>query len=266
MDELVFKSTKGTPVTNSLLVAQKFGKRHADVIRAIRDLISKLPENQCKRNFAQSEGQQIPMPMGGFRSEPIYIMTRDGFTLLVFGFTGKEALQFKVDFIDAFNKMENIMKNNFHQIPQSFSEALQLAAKQAEQIEYQQKQLADQRPAVVFRDSVTNADTHITVRELSKLICQNGIEIGERRLYDWLVENKYLIRHKRWSKSKNKYENDYYEPYQCRVEKGLFFTKETVIGEGNSSFIRPTVYITGIGQIYFIKKFLYYQANNKLNF
>ncbi|MDR1182600.1 MAG: phage antirepressor KilAC domain-containing protein, partial [Bacteroidales bacterium] len=93
----------------------------------------------------------------------------------------------------------------------------------------------------------------------------NGIETGEHRLYDWLVENKYLIRHKRYSKSKQKYETDYYEPYQYWVEKGLFFTKETVIGEGNNSFIRQTVYVTGVGQVYFIKKFLYYMANDKLS-
>jgi phage regulator Rha-like protein len=62
MNELVFKSEKGTPVTTSLLVAQKFGKRHADVIRAIEDVARQTPENECKRNFAlMSEINELPL-------------------------------------------------------------------------------------------------------------------------------------------------------------------------------------------------------------
>jgi anti-repressor protein len=200
------------------------------------------------------------LPQGGAAKAEYYVMTKDGFSFLVMGYTGKAAGKFKEDFIDAFNKMDSIIKNGQHQVPTSFRDALLLAAQQQEQIEAQQKQLEAQRPAVVFRDSVTNADTHITVRELAKLICQNGVEVGERRLYDWLVENKYLIRHERYSQSQQRYVNSYYEPYQCHVNTGLFFTKETVVGEGNSSFIRKTVYITGKGQVYFINKFLMEKA------
>ena len=250
--ELVFKSTKGNTVTSSLLVAQKFGKQHKDVLGAIR----RLAENSADVPKIQQmfyETQQLDF-YG--RLQNVFIMNKDGFSLLVMGFTGKKALQFKVDFIEAFNKMESITKSGAHQIPQSFAEALQLAAKQAEQIEQQQNLLEEQKPAVVFTQSVTNADTHITVRELAKLICQNGVPMGERRLYDWMVENKYLMRHRRWSKSKNRYQNDCYEPYQNWNEKGLFFTKETVIGTGESSFIRPTTYITGAGQYHFINKFI----------
>ena len=248
MNELVFKSAKGTPVTNSLLVAEKFEKEHKDVLESIRNLTA---ENSAAKKFFietqyENRGKMYPM----------FIMNRDGFTLLVMGFTGKDALNFKVEYIEAFNKMESMIKTGGFQIPQTLSEALYLASRQAEQIEEQQKQIEEQRPAVVFRDAVTSTDTHITVRELSKLICQNGVQIGEHRLYEWLVENKYLMRHRRWSNSKNRYENDYYEPYQYWTEKGLFFTKETVIGEGNSSFVRPTTYVTGNGQVHFINKLI----------
>ena len=259
MEELVFKSAKGTPITNSLLVAQKFGKEHRNVLQTVRNMTaenSAVHQMFYETTYYNEQNKQ----------QPLFVMNRDGFTLLVMGFTGSDALQFKVDFINAFNKMENIIKSGAHQIPQTYSEALMIAARQAEQIEQLQKQNEEQRPAVVFRDSVTNADTHITVRELAKLICQNGVEIGEHRLYDYLVENKYLIRQKRWSKSKNKYETDYYEPYQCWIEKGLFFTKETVIGEGNNSFIRRTIYVTGQGQYHFVQKFLYKRENNDLSF
>lgn len=110
MEALVFKGNEGQALTSSLLVAEKFEKRHADVLRAIDDLLIKLPENECKRNFAILETRQIPMPNGGVRDERVMAMTRDGFTLLVMGFTGKKALKFKLEYIEAFNQMEAKLK------------------------------------------------------------------------------------------------------------------------------------------------------------
>lgn len=153
-----------------------------------------------------------------------------------------------------------------YNVPQSFSEALQLAANQAKQIEEQQKLIEQKeeenraiieetKPAVVFTECVKNAPTNILVRDLAKLITQNGYTIGEYRLYDWLVENKYLIRHKRWSKSKNKYLFDY-TPTQRAAEMYLFFVTENAITQGgNPTFIKHTCYVTGKGQVYFLNKF-----------
>jgi Rha family phage regulatory protein len=112
MNELVHKTKKGTPVTTSLRVAQKFGKEHKNVLRAIDDLISQLSEDQRKLNFALTY-MDVKMPIGGgSRRDRYYIMTRDGFTLLVMGFTGEEALTFKLEFIDAFDKMAMSIKND----------------------------------------------------------------------------------------------------------------------------------------------------------
>lgn len=111
MEALVFKGNERQALTSSLLVAEKFEKRHADVLRAIDDLLSKLPENECKRNFAILETRQIPMPNGGVRDERVLAMTRDGFTLLAMGFTGEKALKFKLDYIAAFNQMEKALKD-----------------------------------------------------------------------------------------------------------------------------------------------------------
>ena len=146
------------------------------------------------------------------------------------------------------------LSTNF-QVPQTFADALRLAAKQAEQIEEAKKQLEAQKPAVVFHESVSASNTVITMGDLAKLICQNGIEIGEHRLYSWMVENKFLICRKRWSKSKNRYENDYM-PYQRFVEMGLFFVSENVIQGAQEPFIKHTVKIAGKGQAYFVSKFL----------
>ena len=94
---------QGTPVTTSLRVAEIFKKRHREVLRAIKNL--GCSANFRERNFAPSS-QTIAMPNGGARKQPIYEMTKDGFTFLAMGFTGKEADQFKESYIDAFNWMQ----------------------------------------------------------------------------------------------------------------------------------------------------------------
>lgn len=254
MNELVFKSDKGTPVTNSLLVAEKFGKRHADVIRAIQDMLSQLNENQRERNFALTY-TETEMPNGSFRKDPLYVMTRDGFSLLVMGFTGSKALQFKLDYIDAFNKMEQIIRSGNFNLPQNYSEALRQLAEQVEESERQKQIIEAQKPKVLFADAVTGSNTNILMRDLAKLIQQNGVSIGEVRLYDWMVKNKYLIRKQRWSNKRQSYENDYM-PTQKSAELKVFFVTEQVITVGESSFVKHTVKVTGKGQEYFINKFV----------
>lgn len=90
---------EGQITTTSNQVAEHFGKRHADVIRAIRKLDA--PAEFTERNFALSEFTDSTG-----RVLPAYRITRDGFTLLAMGFTGKEAMQWKVAYLTAFNQME----------------------------------------------------------------------------------------------------------------------------------------------------------------
>lgn len=101
---LVLAVVDGRPTTTSLDVARHFGKRHDDVLRLIRSLLSQLPAEHA-RNFTETFNE-IAGPNGAMRKEPAYHITRDGFTLLAMGFTGKKALQFKLAYIDAFNRME----------------------------------------------------------------------------------------------------------------------------------------------------------------
>ena len=93
------RDANGTVRASSLEVAERFGKRHADVLRAIDDLISQLETTQ--RNFAFSEYRD---PTG--RALRCVTMDRDGFTLLAMGFTGADALKWKLAYIQAFNAME----------------------------------------------------------------------------------------------------------------------------------------------------------------
>ena len=116
MNNLVFKGQNNQALTNSLLVAEKFGKEHSDVLKAIDALCCKMAENQCKGYFADTS-IEIPQPNGGVRHSRIVVMTRDGFTLLAMGFTGEKALKFKLDYINAFNQMEETIKSGGHHVP-----------------------------------------------------------------------------------------------------------------------------------------------------
>lgn len=93
----------GQPLTHSLKIAEHFGKNHKDVLRAIEQLDCSPAFRE--RNFAPTSAS-VPMPNGGHRQIPAYTITRDGFTFLVMGFTGKEAAQWKEAYIEAFNRME----------------------------------------------------------------------------------------------------------------------------------------------------------------
>lgn len=94
-------------VTTSLQVAEYFGKPHKDVLNAIRRIECEYPDLQG-RNFSPSF-YISELHNGGRKERPMYYLTRDGFTLLAMGFTGKKALQFKIAYIEAFNKMEQML-------------------------------------------------------------------------------------------------------------------------------------------------------------
>lgn len=107
MENLVFNGENGHALTNSLLVAEKFGKEHKHVLSSIRELIKGTAENSADLMFVESSYTN-----GQNKEQPMFIMTRDGFTLLAMGFTGKKALQFKLDFINAFNTMERQLRQS----------------------------------------------------------------------------------------------------------------------------------------------------------
>lgn len=132
-------------------------------------------------------------------------------------------------------------------IPQTFAEALQLAADQAKQLESQNKAIEEMKPKAIFADSVSASSTSILIGDLAKIIHQNGCEMGQKRLFKWLRDNKYLI---------SRAGSDYNSPTQTSMDKGLFFIKETDITHSDGHItVNKTVKVTGAGQIYFINKF-----------
>ncbi|MEO5328752.1 MAG: Rha family transcriptional regulator [Magnetococcus sp. THC-1_WYH] len=94
--------TNGRPTARSIDVAEHFEKRHDNVLRDIRAL--EIPDEYRLLNFEETF-VQVETPKGGTRMDPAFDMTRDGFTLLVMGWTGGKAMQFKIAYLEAFNRM-----------------------------------------------------------------------------------------------------------------------------------------------------------------
>lgn len=94
-------------VTTSLRIAEYFSKAHKDVLKSISNL--ETTKDFQERNFSLSFYTR-ELPNGGSKKEPMYYITRDGFTLLAMGFTGKKAMQFKIAYINAFNEMEEMLQ------------------------------------------------------------------------------------------------------------------------------------------------------------
>ncbi len=95
--------SEGRPMAQSTDVAEHFEKQHKNVLRDIREL--EIPEEYRQLNF-EPTFIQVDTPNGGKRMDPAIDMTRDGFTLLVMGWTGTRAMQFKIAYLEAFNRME----------------------------------------------------------------------------------------------------------------------------------------------------------------
>ncbi|HEM3164764.1 TPA: phage antirepressor KilAC domain-containing protein [Streptococcus suis] len=147
---------------------------------------------------------------------------------------GKQVRQYFIQIEKDFNSPEKIM-----------ARALLLADKKVHQLE---AQIEADKPKVLFADAVSASHSSILIGDFAKILRQNGYNIGQNRLFEWLRENGYLIKRKG---------SDWNMPTQKSMELGLFEIKETTIthADGHIS-ISKTVKVTGKGQQYFINKFL----------
>ena len=128
--------------------------------------------------------------------------------------------------------------------------ATNLKEEQRKRIEAEQKIRSD-APKVLFADAVSTSRRSCLIAELAKILQQNGIKIGQNRLFDWLRKNGYLCQ-------KGQYYN---QPSQKSMELGLFEIKQTTINKPDGSvLVSTTTKVTGKGQIYFVDKFLNAQS------
>ena len=126
-----------------------------------------------------------------------------------------------------------------------------------EELEKKDKRIAELTPKGVFADAVSASSQSILVGEMAKLLSQNGIQMGQNRLFSWMRENGYLI--------KDRKRTDYNMPTQKSMELRLFEIKETSIAhsDGHTS-INKTPKVTGIGQVYFVNLFLKTKKSKKV--
>lgn len=154
---------------------------------------------------------------------------------------GRTIRNYFLDLEDAWNTPEQV-----------FARALKMADKAICKLKDANAALLEDnsrmKPKEVFADAVATAKTSILIGELAKILKQNGVNTGEKRLFEWLRNNGYLIRRKG---------TDYNAPTQKSMEMGLFEVKETAITHSDGHVtVNKTTKVTGKGQSYFVNKFL----------
>lgn len=169
-------------VTSSLQVAETFEKNHRDVLRVIDDLEKDV------RNFTQMF-LMTDLPDSYGRNRRAYYMNRDGFTLLAMGFTGKKALGFKMQYIEAFNQMEDELKLGYstknvggYQVPSNYRGALLLAADLQEQVEIM-------KPKATYYDLILQNKDLMSVTQIAKDYGMSANKLNQL-LSSWKIQYK----------------------------------------------------------------------------
>lgn len=203
-------------VVNSRRLAQNYDKEHKNVLRDIRNIIEAVPA--AKLNFELSEYVDSTG-----RKLPEYIIDRQGFSMLVMGFTGEQAKQFTYKYTLAFEEMAK----QIHQIPQTYPEALRLAANLAEEN-------LKLKPKAEMHDRFLSSDSAQTMAVVAK-----SLGTGRDRLFKFLRERKVLM-------GSN-------VPYQPYLDRGYFKVIEKVINMGGEEIIKPQTLVTSKGVDYIAK-------------
>ena len=138
--------------------------------------------------------------------------------------------------------------------PESVIEILEALRDEQEAREGLERKIESQKPKVLFADAVSASEQSILIGQLAKLLRQNGVPMGEKRLFQWMRENGYL----------GKNGNRYNIPTQMSMEMGLFEIKETAVTHSDGRVtVSTTAKVTGKGQVYFVNKFLNKDAEKK---
>ena len=189
------------------------------------------------------------------QNREMYIINESGLYSLILSSKLPKAKQFKhwvtsevlptIRKTGGYVNNEDLFLNTY--LPNADEHTKQLFGATLKELRQLNAKIAADKPKVLFADAVETSKTSILVGDLAKIIKQNGVDIGQKRLFDWLRKNGYLIK---GGSSKNM-------PTQSAMEKGLFEVKETTISTPDGSIrVTKTTKVTGKGQQYFINKFL----------
>ena len=194
--------------------------------------------------FDEDKGVESIDTLGG--KQKMTVINESGLYALVFGSRLKSAQRFK-HWVTS-EVLPAIRKTGSYRAPQG-KELLALAVLEAQKtIEEQSKAIERMKPKVIFANAVETSHTSILIGDLAKLLKQNGVETGQKRLFDWMREKGYLIKRKG---------SDWNMPTQKAMNMKLFEVKESTVNNPDGSVrINRTTKVTGRGQTYFVNKFL----------
>ena len=253
MSDIALFNQNGRILASSRDVAEKFGKSHNHVIRDIENIISKSDcPNLDSEMFVESTYQN-----SRGKTYKCYLMNRDGFSLLAMGFTGKEALQWKLKYIEAFNKMEETLKSGDYLSEeeklklQLFSkDPLEVASAHNRLVELEvNKATAPLIPKAEFHDAVSVAENCINFGKFAASFQNNNkVSFGRNKILDWCRRKDYLC-------SSHNLKN---KPSQQMLDSGYMKYKERTNERNGKTYITYTPLLTGKGQIWLTKKLLEY--------
>lgn len=230
-------------VVSSKQVAESFGKRHDKLLFEIKRMYNKYIVEIGMSKMVDTPlfyEHEYVHPQNNQKYKE-YLMNRDGFSLLVMGFTGEKALEWKIKYIKAFDAMEKQLKMN-SMLPDFTNpvEAAKAWIKQYEEKEQLQKQLEEAKPKADFADAITACKTSIPVGLFAKTIAKQ-LNIGRNRLFEKLREWNLLMT----------LPSEYNKPTQKAIDLGIFEMEEKQRGVDT---FKVKVKVTPKGQIYIYKR------------
>lgn len=194
MNDLVFKGANNLVLTNSLLVAQKFGKRHSDVIRSIEKLLNVEDKSLNAKMRLAFESTSYDDITG--KSNPMYIMNEKGFSILVMGWNGVNALKFKDEFYDAFDNMRRVLTNEQPKqmsINQLVSQERRIAMIE-EKVANMEKERIENTQKLLEAETSTNSVPEIKLRDkVRQLVNQYSAatDIKQQDVWRKIYQNLY---------------------------------------------------------------------------
>ncbi|MGL5949835.1 MAG: phage antirepressor KilAC domain-containing protein [Cetobacterium sp.] len=235
------ENMNGTLVTTSNRVAEELGVNHRDLLEKIDGYINKFRCAETSAGFYIPSNYIHAQNKQEYRN---YLITEKGVAQLIGGYSSavERAFDLNVAYINKFEEMKTNLKTTVDSY--MIADPVERAKKwiqEAEERKALEIELKENAPRVNFAKTVELADEGILVREFSKLLGNEGIDLGEKKLYAWLRNQGYIC------KGTN-------EPTQKSIQRGFMSVTERVIATPKGGKPRLTPKITGKGQVYLLEK------------
>lgn len=238
--------TNGSYVADSREVAEMVDREHKSLMRAIKGYIEVLRD---ERNLAPIEffiESEYEDERG--RKQPMYMLTRKGCDMVANKMTGSKGVLFTAAYVTEFERMQQqIAAPKFELTPEFVLQLGQQWQDERNKRLELEAAIQEQAPKVAFAEAIETSNKSVLIGELAKLMAQNGLDIGQNRLFENMRRDGYLIR---------KHGEQYNDPTQRSIEAGWFEVQRRTFKKPNGDvIITKTTKVTGKGQVYFFNKY-----------